>query len=190
MRAATTTIAAALATCFIAGAAFAQTNQKGIPSELTAYIESKSEIESESALIRTKADLQFWINVKGKSNPLNLLSADAKTRLVENAMYNDKGLITSGYIGDIRRELTPTQAYKVLSLFGAQSIAAKANNGKARTDLDRLIINTKATATPEAVVAGYCNGGYCTANPDMSCNTSTCKPPGTGGPFDPFKPPR
>jgi hypothetical protein len=142
------------------------------------FVEKKTQIEVEAAIVRTRQDLQTWVRFGAKSNPFNKLSPAAKIRLIEKSTYDAKGLITSTYTADIEQELSPSEAYKLLTLLGAQSIAAHTNNGQIKSALDRSILEAIHEGVMSPVSKGaYCNGGYCTANSQMSCYVQTCKPP-------------
>lgn len=139
----------------------------------------QADIQAETALIKTRNDLQQWNKSRLSFDPLAKLSPKARVRLLERSTYDKSGVITSLYVQDIRRELTPSQAYGALSIFGAQSLAASLNSGLAETDTDHAVLRLAAKEgeiTPFAKNS-YCNGGYCTSNDAMVCAVKTCRPP-------------
>jgi hypothetical protein len=75
-------------------------------------------INLETAQIKTREDLIRNLASQDQSNPLSKLSEAARNRLVDTLTVNSKGEISSLYIADIKSELSPTDAYKVFSLFG------------------------------------------------------------------------
>lgn len=127
------------------------------------------------ALIGTRDALQHFLQDTSDFNPLARLSPHARARLVETLLVDAQGRITSLYVEDIRRELTPVEAYKVLALFGAQDLADRVNNGRTPSATDSAVmIGVRPSAWLER---HYCNGGYCTYNPNLACNSSSCQPP-------------
>ncbi|MBV8605605.1 MAG: hypothetical protein JO224_13035 [Pelomonas sp.] len=107
------------------------------------------------------------------------LSPEARQRLLGTAVFNSKGELASYYLGDIRKELSPTDAYRVLALFGGQEFASTYNNGIVGSATDAQV---KSLAFPPSgahpLTAGYyCNGGYCTSHRDFTCDEGKCTPP-------------
>jgi len=163
----------------IFGSAFAATD--GSTESVAAYAARQESIQADTAVIQTKKDLRAFLALKTASNPLNLLSPEAKSRLLDRSLYDAAGRITTIYTGDIEQELAPGNSYKVLALFGAQSLATWLNNGEATTNLDTAVLN-QIQADGEFKVRpyfrnSYCNGGYCTDGDRLVCVAKTCKPP-------------
>jgi hypothetical protein len=136
-------------------------------------------INLETAQIKTREDLIRALTNQDPANPLNKLSEAARNRLVDTLTVNSKGEISSLYIADIKSELSPTDAYKVFSLFGMPELADHVNNGKINTELDAKIqgMNQGGNRVHPATESYYCNGGYCTANNNMTCVENRCQPP-------------
>lgn len=161
----------------IFGSAYAAT--EGINTEsVTAYAARQESIQADTALIQTKKDLRAFLALKTASNPLNLLSQEAKSHLLDRSLYDAAGRITTIYTGDIEQELSPGNAYKVLALFGAQSLAAWLNNGQATTRLDTSVLDhVQAGEVRPYLKNSYCNGGYCTSGDRLVCVVKNCTPP-------------
>jgi hypothetical protein len=154
-------------------AAQAQTPDE--PSTLT-EAQKQSRIRLDTAPIKTREDLVRYLANGDPSNPLNALSAEARARLLQSVVVNQKGEIASFWIDDIRTELTPTDAYKVFSLFGLPELAGKNNNGRVNSTTDANVKSSTSTLKP-ALEGYYCNGGYCTENEQLTCIEGRCIPP-------------
>lgn len=93
------------------------------------------QIAYELAPVKSKADLD---RLSSQHSPLDALSPDAKSRFLENITFGNKG-ITGLYYGDLENELSFTQLYKILALFGAQHLIAKFGNARIETVADTLL---------------------------------------------------
>lgn len=76
-------------------------------------------IDFEMALIKSQADLSAYLRSAGRDSPLMALSPGARERFLDSLTFNEKGLVGYKY-EELARELTASQAYRVLALFGAQ----------------------------------------------------------------------
>ena len=93
------------------------------------------------APIQSSKDLATYLSTQGTDSPLNLLSQRGKRDFLESLTFNKKGL--TGLRHDmLEKELTPTQIYRVLALFGEQALTTKLKNARIETDLDREIMAT------------------------------------------------
>lgn len=90
----------------------------------------KSQSELVSHLAQTSPD----------NSPLYALSEPARQRFISSLTFGPKG-ITSFKHDDLEAELTPTQIYQVLSLFGVQQDTTLLKNAKAKTATDGIIMN-------------------------------------------------
>lgn len=79
------------------------------------------ELDFQLAPIKSAADLYNYLNAnrQTKLSPLHILSPGAQQRFVQSLVFTEEGLASFDY-RDIRSELTATQAYELLSLFGVQ----------------------------------------------------------------------
>ena len=76
--------------------------------------------QTRQAPVNSKALLDAYLEKPVKDNPLTYLSEAARRRFVASLTFNENGLTGFRY-DDLEAELTVTQAYEVLRLFGAQS---------------------------------------------------------------------
>lgn len=75
-----------------------------------------------------------------EDSPLNKFSEGAKARFVESIVFRRNGL-GGFYYGDLEDELTPTEIYNVLSLFGAQDIVSHFTGARIVTSSDLLLMS-------------------------------------------------
>lgn len=115
------------------------------------------QVAYELAPVKSKADLDF---ISAKPSALDLLSSDAKQRFIESIKFGDKGL-AGFYYADLENELSFTQIYEILSLFGATHLISKFSNAHIETSADTLL---KAKSINEKKSPGLLgptdHGGY------------------------------
>lgn len=75
------------------------------------------------APIRSRADLHAYLN-SNRNHPLMAFSDASRKRFLESLTFNETGVTGYGFV-DMESELTPRQAYAILSLFGVQASMAK-----------------------------------------------------------------
>lgn len=76
-------------------------------------------IDFELAPIKSANDLAAYLKAAGPESPFMGLTPGARERFIGSLVFNENGLVSFQY-GDLSRELTASQAYRLLSLFGAQ----------------------------------------------------------------------
>lgn len=95
------------------------------------------------APIQTKEDLDRYVaelrqNPNARS-PLNLLSPAARERFLNSLVFTEQGL-GGYYFGDLQAQLTVSQVYRLLSLFGAQHTTPLVRGARVESRADQLII--------------------------------------------------
>jgi|GEM_PF-2724590 len=96
-----------------------------------------------NAPIRSHRDLARHLRLaRDEGSPLFALSNEARRRFLASLSFNENGLTGYRY-DDLERELTATQAYLILALFGSQSDVARFPKLREKTSLDREL---KATS--------------------------------------------
>lgn len=101
------------------------------------------------APVKSKRSLEyFMLSVSNSTSPLNSLSKQGRAQFLESLTFNEKGL-TSFDAEILEEELTPTQIYRLLSLFGAQHTTRMLKNAKAPTAKDRELLDGKSYSTFE-----------------------------------------
>jgi hypothetical protein len=105
------------------------------------------------APVKTKDDLDRYQeelrqNPEARS-PLNLLSPAARDRFLNSLVFTEQGL--GGYqYGDLQRQLTASQIYQVLSLFGAQHTTSLLKGARIESRADQLIMESEVAVVPPA----------------------------------------
>ena len=127
-----------------------------------------------AAPIKSARDLQSYRN-SGLDSPLDKLSSRNKAQFLRSLTFNEKGL--TGFRYDVlEKDLTPTEIYAVLALFGSQHLTPLLDGATARTALDSAVIDSGVggMSSDAAMVAAY--SGYecvaratCAARADHLC---------------------
>lgn len=87
---------------------------------LDAEVQRRRDIEHFLAPIKSARDLDQHLAAQlGRGSPLDALSAHARERFLGSLSFNGGGLTGYRY-DDVEAELSVTQAFELLSLFGAQ----------------------------------------------------------------------
>lgn len=103
--------------------------------------EQQSRIDYATALIRSTEDLnRFLESPQFASSPLAEMSAAGRERFLNSVRFNEKGLTSFEY-ADLETELTPTQIYRVLKLFGAEHSTSLLSRTRVDSDDDAIIMN-------------------------------------------------
>lgn len=95
-----------------------------------------------TALIRSLSDLEKYVSVFGDANSAFApLSAEAQSTFFQSLKFSEKGLSSFKY-KVLEDELTPTQIYKVLSLFGMQHLTANFRLARVVTQTDAELLQS------------------------------------------------
>ena len=87
---------------------------------LDAEVQRRRDIEQFLAPIKSERDLATHLDTQlGRGSPLDRLSAHARARFLGSLTINERGLTGYRY-DDLEAELGVSEAFQVLSLFGAQ----------------------------------------------------------------------
>lgn len=104
----------------------------------------KQQLEADLAYliapIKSRADINEYLQETAKSkSPLHLLSKAARARFLKSLTFNDAGLTGFSY-ADLEANLTPSQIYQVLALFGSQNSTPMIKNARVASELDAEIL--------------------------------------------------
>ncbi len=131
----------------------------------------RGSIEQRNAPIHTEAQLADHLRTLSPTSPLADLSATARERFIESLRFNDAGLVSYNY-QDIEKELTATQAYRLLALLGAQRTIGLLGNVKVETVDDASIMADAARLPPDDHQGYACSGrATCTTSMHSICMT-------------------
>ena len=104
------------------------------------------DLDNALAPIRSKVDLDRYLASRQISaTPLAALSSGSRQRFLQSLIFGQNGL-ASFDDRDIRNELTATQAYRLLALFGVQRSTPAIPGLKVKTRADELILLLKPDA--------------------------------------------
>ena len=113
------------------------------PDPIPSRLESAS-TDLNTALIRSKSELNAFVATGFQASPLNDLSPADRSLFINSLTFNEKGL--TGFRFDVLSSLSPTAAYRLLSLFGAQKYTSQLDLPKqGRTSLDEAIMSQQQT---------------------------------------------
>jgi hypothetical protein len=97
-------------------------------------------IAQATAPIRSRGDLdQYLFTHKTIASPLDAFSPSLRQMFLSSLTFNEKGI--TGFRYDVLESLTPTEIYKILSLFGAQGFTPQLTNVRIVTPTDNLIMS-------------------------------------------------
>ena len=91
-----------------------------------------------NAPIKSNADLNTYL-ASNIITPFDALPQSEKQVFMDSLMFSTNALGSFNY-AVLEDNLTPTEIYSVLALFGFQSITPKLNGAKVKTNLDRAIL--------------------------------------------------
>jgi hypothetical protein len=112
--------------------------QKDLISNVIKQEKNRRQLALELAVIKTQADL---VSLSESKSALDLLSVSAKERFVNSVVFGDNGITGFSYT-DLEAELTPTQIYSVLKLFGAQHTVSKFEHARIESAADAMLLNS------------------------------------------------
>jgi len=175
-------IASVIALSFVASAqakenAFDRNNatkaevQQKVDKIMEKQAEWQARINFELAPVKSESDLY---KVLDKKSALDLLSEPAKQRFIESLVFTVNGLGGFKY-DELEAELTPTQIYRVLSLFGAQQYTSSFGSARVETSADAMLISIQSGSASKGFLEGYfCQSkGTCQSADNFAC-TSRC----------------
>ncbi len=109
-----------LAVCvsFSASAADSGRAAVDVAADAAASLNAQAALARANAPINSQLALSTYLaSPAAQRSPLNLLAASSKARFLDSLKFNETG-VTSFYYADIERELSASQAYELLKLFG------------------------------------------------------------------------
>ncbi|WP_115717773.1 hypothetical protein [Gallaecimonas mangrovi] len=110
---------------------------KTLQSQIIKKEQIQRRVDWELAPVKSRADLETILERK---SPLDALSESAKQEFTDSIVFRENGIGGMNY-GVLEAELTPTQIYKILSLFGSQSLMYVFKNARVETTTDALLIS-------------------------------------------------
>lgn len=122
----------------------------------SSYVEQQ-QLLRRSAPVHSAAQLaDFLAKTRITGSPINALSPTAKARFLNSLRFNETG-VTSFYYADIESELSSSQAYELLSIFGLQSTLSIMSKLRASTPEDKQIMSAFGNETTFRIMADHEN---------------------------------
>lgn len=135
--------------------------------------ERRTSIAQATAPIHSRGDLdQYVATHRTIASPLDAFSPSLRQMFLSSLTFNEKGV--TGFRYDVLESLTPTEIYKILSLFGMQGGTSQITNARVVTPADALIMTPLlggAIAIGDDWSVGYycIRHGLCGVSPDSVC---------------------
>lgn len=108
--------------------------------------QDRRDIALKLAPVKSAAALaEYMKSVPSDQSPLSALSPGAKARFINGLTFNEKGLTSYNY-ADLKAELTASQIYQLLSLFGVQHTTPLIRGARVQNDTDRAILRLNDNA--------------------------------------------
>lgn len=98
------------------------------------------------APIKSESDLTRYLGRMPKDSPLRLLSNGARQRFIKSLRFGSQGLGSFSYKG-LETELTASQIYRVLSLFGVQRSTSLIKGARVVTQADKAVMDVPDSET-------------------------------------------
>lgn len=149
-----------------------------IPLQAEAQVTSQSDdkvqqllIAQRNAPINSQVRLQEHIRHLSPDSPLRVLSVPARQRFVASLRFNEAGITSLGY-QDIVDELSYSEAYRLLSLFGAERTLGKLPELRIGTSEDEQIRRFARPPMEDDHMGYACTGrATCSASSQQICMT-------------------
>jgi hypothetical protein len=136
------TATTALLLVFSAAAPAADQCASNLENSIAFYrddVARREQIIALTAPIRSEGALKSYLADLPKNSPLIYFSAEARTKFLDSLTFGPDGLSGFKY-SPIEDELTPTQAYELLSLFGVQRTVSSLSGLRKESSLDEMIM--------------------------------------------------
>jgi hypothetical protein len=133
------------------------------------------EVDTRMAQVKSRAELDAYLREdSNQDHPLFALSEDGLRQFLGSLVFTERGL-ASFNASALEAELTATQIYRVLSLFGLQRMAPLvAAKARVETGLDRSVIDLASTSeftnSPLDVACPVIENTECT--PPATCRSA------------------
>lgn len=115
----------------------------GAPDALLVHqIAAERELAATLAPVKNRAQLEAYLREhRGASSPFHGLRPASLQRFSGSLAFNDRGMSSYDYT-PLRRELTASQIFRILRVFGVEDSASRIPGMKVRSHADRLVVET------------------------------------------------
>ena len=164
---------AALSSSAFAGEVTDTVSLKATVDVLNQVQEHQNRIDYLMAPIKSTQELNAYLsNVHKGESPLDRLSAPARERFLASLKFGDNGLASYSYV-ELESELSATEIYRILSLFGAQHTTSMLKNARQNTPADRTIMSAPINSPYDYRDFWCWDRATCAKSLDYIC-TSNC----------------
>lgn len=151
------TLLSALLAIFVSTATYSAELPDAVRDALLKHELIERDVAYRTAPIHSKAELESYLRKQnpGNQTPLGLLSSAAQQRFLQSLVFT-KGGLASFDTSDLRAELTATQVYRILAIFGAQDTTKSIPGLRVQDSTDAAIVGQgKLEAQPFADYYNY-----------------------------------
>lgn len=132
-----------------------QLDAVSLVSAYSAELRQQRQVRMAMAPIRSKAQLDAYLaRTPASESPIAKLSPGAQKRFIRSLTFNERG-ITGFRYGDLEMELSATQSYRILSLFGVEDLTPTLTHARVDTHADELIMANSGTNVSQLLMADY-----------------------------------
>lgn len=122
----------------------------------SSYVEQQQVLRRNAPVHSATQLAAFLAKARISESPINALSPAARARFLNSLRFNETGM-TSFYYADIESELSSSQAYDLLSMFGLQSTLSIMSKLRADTPEDRQVRSAFGSQTTFKIMADHEN---------------------------------
>lgn len=135
----------------------------------------EEDLALELAPIKSHDELHAYVeNTPKFMSPLEALSPSGRERFLRSLTFNESGITGFSY-DDLEAELTPSQIYRVLSLFGAQHLTTRMRGARIDTPLDSALMEARLNSPAPVILPKKRSSQSTQAQHDFpSCPTQPC----------------
>lgn len=110
-----------------------------VPTPTIVKTSSQGNLSLYSAQIRSLSQLKAHLALHGSNSPLAALSPSGRQEFIDRLTFNENGLTGYRY-AILENELTPSQIYSVLSLFGTQKHIGLFKKARVASQVDAQLL--------------------------------------------------
>jgi hypothetical protein len=127
------------------------------------------------APIKNKAQLERYLKlVKDEESPLQFLSEHSRKKFIESLTFHQNGGLTGYRYPELQSELTPTQIYNVLALFGAQRDVRMFRLARQESPTDAKLLEIGPTASVDYYDYRCTSRANCRYAENYICRSDSC----------------
>lgn len=126
-------------------------------------ISLERQVQHQMAQIKSVNELVQYVSDNPEDSPLMLLSENARQEFLDSLVWRESG-VAGYYMDPLERELTPTQIFNILKLFGLQDQVRYFRLARVESVLDQLLL--KRDMENDEVTASFGTPNDSTSGPN------------------------